>query len=62
MWPWLIKTGLKAVLTVGLVSVKRLLTLAAAKPDQDGAFRQALAAHAAECRLLRRATASWQAA
>ena|SRR5919206_4340681 len=56
----LMETGLHAVLTARRVSVERLLTLTAAKPGQDGTFRQALAAHAAECRLPRRATAlSW---
>jgi hypothetical protein len=59
---WLIKTGLQAAPSATLVSVKRLLTLASTKPDQDWALQQALAAQAAFRCLLRRATASWQAA
>jgi hypothetical protein len=38
----LAKTGLQAVFTATLVNVKRLLTLAAAKPEQGRALRRAL--------------------
>ena len=36
------KTGLQAVLTATLVNTKRLLTLAAVKPELKAALRQAL--------------------